>query len=79
MKPLLVYVHFPWCLEKCPYCDFVSYKTTREAIDHEAYADAIVRELDARRPWLVGHQLSSIFLGGGTPSLWAPRDTAAPS
>ncbi|MBI2389213.1 MAG: radical SAM family heme chaperone HemW [Deltaproteobacteria bacterium] len=76
MRPLLVYVHFPWCLEKCPYCDFVSYKTDREAIDHDAYADAIVRELEARRPWLDGHALSSIFLGGGTPSLWAPHAIA---
>lgn len=73
MRPLLVYVHFPWCLEKCPYCDFVSFKTTRAQIDHEAYADAIVRELEARRSWLDGHALSSIFLGGGTPSLWEPR------
>lgn len=76
MKPLLVYVHFPWCLEKCPYCDFVSYKTTREAIDHDAYADAVLRELEARRPWLEGHALASIFLGGGTPSLWSPSAIA---
>jgi oxygen-independent coproporphyrinogen-3 oxidase len=73
MRPLLVYVHFPWCLEKCPYCDFVSFKTTRAQIDHDAYADAIVRELAARKSWLDGHALSSIFLGGGTPSLWEPR------
>jgi len=73
MRPLLAYVHFPWCLEKCPYCDFVSFKTTRGQIDHDAYADAILRELAARRPWLEGHVLSSIFLGGGTPSLWEPR------
>ncbi len=76
MKPLLVYVHFPWCLEKCPYCDFVSYKTTREAIDHEAYADAVVRELAARAPSLDGHAVHSVFLGGGTPSLWSPRSIA---
>ena len=73
MRPLLVYVHFPWCLEKCPYCDFVSFKTTRAAIDHDAYADAILRELHARRAWLEDHELASIFLGGGTPSLWEPR------
>jgi len=73
MRPLLVYVHFPWCLEKCPYCDFVSFKTTRGQIDHEAYADAILRELAARKSWLGDHALSSIFLGGGTPSLWEPR------
>jgi hypothetical protein len=44
-----VYVHFPWCLAKCPYCDFVSYAQPREAVDSVAYADAVVRELEARR------------------------------
>jgi putative oxygen-independent coproporphyrinogen III oxidase len=76
MRPLLVYVHFPWCLEKCPYCDFVSFKTTRESIDHERYADAIVAELQVRAAALPDHELRSIFLGGGTPSLWEPRSIA---
>lgn len=76
MPPIHVYVHFPWCLEKCPYCDFVSFKTTREAVPHDAYADAVVREVEARRPWLEGHALSTIFLGGGTPSLWSPAAVA---
>jgi len=65
------YVHFPWCLEKCPYCDFNSHKTPREAVPHEAYADAVLRELDARAPELEGRTLSSVFFGGGTPSLWS--------
>lgn len=74
MLPLHVYVHFPWCLEKCPYCDFVSFKTTREAIDHERYARAVVRELEARAEWLTGtHRVATVFFGGGTPSLWEPR------
>ncbi len=72
MRPIHVYVHFPWCLEKCPYCDFVSFKTTRDAVPHDEYADAVIRELHARRPWLEGHALSTVFLGGGTPSLWSP-------
>jgi oxygen-independent coproporphyrinogen-3 oxidase len=67
-------VHFPWCLEKCPYCDFVSFKTTREAIDHERYARAVVRELEARAEWLsTSHRVATVFFGGGTPSLWEPR------
>jgi putative oxygen-independent coproporphyrinogen III oxidase len=66
-----VYVHFPYCLEKCPYCDFVSYKTERSAIDHEAYADAVVRELRSRP--FDGRTIGSIFFGGGTPSLWEPK------
>src|SRR5678810_367124 len=67
-----VYVHFPWCLKKCPYCDFVSYATARERIDHEGYADAVVAELRRRAPsvgrgWGVG----TVFYGGGPPSLRA--------
>jgi oxygen-independent coproporphyrinogen-3 oxidase len=66
-----VYVHFPYCLEKCPYCDFVSYKTDRKAIDHDAYADAVIRELRSRS--FEGRTIASIFFGGGTPSLWEPK------
>jgi oxygen-independent coproporphyrinogen-3 oxidase len=73
LRPLHVYVHFPWCLEKCPYCDFVSYKAARASIDHDGYADALLRELEARRPAFEGHALATIFFGGGTPSLWEPR------
>ncbi|MDB4998787.1 MAG: hypothetical protein JWM74_6219 [Myxococcaceae bacterium] len=84
-----VYVHFPWCLAKCPYCDFVSYAAPRETIDHEGYADAVVRELTARIALFrssiattagVGPEASqpgrvgSVFFGGGTPSLWQPAD-----
>jgi putative oxygen-independent coproporphyrinogen III oxidase len=69
-----IYVHFPYCLEKCPYCDFVSYKTAREAIDHRAYADAVLREADGRAELMRDRRVGSIFFGGGTPSLWAPEE-----
>lgn len=69
-----VYVHFPYCLEKCPYCDFVSYKTPRESIDHAAYASAVIAELGARAPALEGRTIASVFFGGGTPSLWEPAE-----
>ena len=69
-----IYVHFPWCLAKCPYCDFVSYATEREDIDHEGYADAVVREAEARARALGARTIDSIFFGGGTPSLWAPEE-----
>jgi oxygen-independent coproporphyrinogen-3 oxidase len=69
-----VYVHFPFCLEKCPYCDFVSYKTERAAIDHQGYADAVLRELDRRAPSFSGRTVASVFFGGGTPSLWEPAE-----
>ncbi len=70
-RPLGIYVHFPWCLKKCPYCDFLSVAAAREAIPHRAYADAVLRELSARLPLLAApYRLESIFFGGGTPSLW---------
>jgi oxygen-independent coproporphyrinogen-3 oxidase len=73
-----IYVHFPWCLAKCPYCDFVSYATERDRIDHAGYADAVVREAEGRARQLErrGRALSieSVFFGGGTPSLWEPRE-----
>lgn len=64
-----VYVHFPWCLKKCPYCDFASAGVRRSEVPHEAYADAVLRELEARD--LSGRRLESVFFGGGTPSLWS--------
>lgn len=70
--PTSVYVHFPWCARKCPYCDFATEPIRASVLPHEAYADAIVRELDARAADLQGRLLTSIFFGGGTPSLWAP-------
>lgn len=71
-----IYIHFPWCLAKCPYCDFVSYATDRESIDHRAYADAVVREAEARARANESRDLevASIFFGGGTPSLWEPAE-----
>jgi oxygen-independent coproporphyrinogen-3 oxidase len=67
--PAGVYVHFPWCLAKCPYCDFVSYAESR--IDHAGYADAVIREIDRRCDALDGvRSVRSVFFGGGTPSLW---------
>jgi oxygen-independent coproporphyrinogen-3 oxidase len=69
-----VYVHFPYCLAKCPYCDFVSYAADRATIDHEGYADAVLRELDERAPSIDGRRIETVFFGGGTPSLWAPEE-----
>lgn len=68
-----VYLHFPWCLSKCPYCDFASIVSRR--IPEERYTDALLRELQLRlaeAPALEGREVESIFVGGGTPSLWAP-------
>jgi oxygen-independent coproporphyrinogen-3 oxidase len=71
---LSVYVHFPWCLQKCPYCDFASATIQRSEVPHRAYADAVLRELAWRAPALSGQPLESVFFGGGTPSLWEPAE-----
>ncbi|MEO1266520.1 MAG: radical SAM family heme chaperone HemW [Myxococcota bacterium] len=68
--PLGVYVHFPFCARKCPYCDF----NTRAArqIPHDAYLDAVLNELEGRKARFAGRRLVSIYFGGGTPGLWRP-------
>ena len=69
-----VYVHFPWCLKKCPYCDFLSVAAERPALPHRAYADAVIAELERRVQTLGPVRLVSVFFGGGTPSLWEPSE-----
>jgi oxygen-independent coproporphyrinogen-3 oxidase len=68
-RPLGVYIHFPWCHSKCPYCDFFSV-ATRDAIPHDRYADAVIAEFDRRIEELEPTSLRSVYFGGGTPSLW---------
>jgi putative oxygen-independent coproporphyrinogen III oxidase len=72
-----VYVHVPWCLQRCPYCDFATEAISPARIPHEAYARAVVRELELREA-AMGAPLApiSLFFGGGTPSLWH-RDALA--
>ena len=66
--PLSLYVHVPWCVRKCPYCDFNSHPS-RGAIDAAGYVAALLRDLDEDLPLVQGRIIQSIFLGGGTPSL----------
>jgi putative oxygen-independent coproporphyrinogen III oxidase len=68
------YVHFPWCLQKCPYCDFASATIRRPEVPHADYADAVLRELELRAAITGQAPLESVFFGGGTPSLWEPRE-----
>jgi oxygen-independent coproporphyrinogen III oxidase len=70
-RPLGIYVHFPFCRSRCPYCDFAV--AVRREIPHEAYADAVLAELAARAAPFRGPRLVSIYFGGGTPGLWRPR------
>jgi oxygen-independent coproporphyrinogen-3 oxidase len=74
-RPLGVYVHFPFCASRCPYCDFAV--TVKREIPHAAYADAVLSELATRGPeylGIAGPPLHSIYFGGGTPGLWHPRE-----
>ncbi|MCG8325170.1 MAG: radical SAM family heme chaperone HemW [Thiotrichales bacterium] len=68
--PLSLYVHLPWCVKKCPYCDFNSYAADSEVPDNE-YVAALVRDLESALPQIWGRRVESIFLGGGTPSLFS--------
>ena len=72
LPPLALYAHFPWCVQKCPYCDFNSH-ALRDVLPEQRYIEALKRDLDAQVPEAGGRELVSIFLGGGTPSLFSPR------
>ena len=67
LPPLSLYVHIPWCVRKCPYCDFNSHESTK--IPEQAYLDRLLEDLDCDRVFAQGRKLESIFFGGGTPSL----------
>ncbi|HEY1070799.1 MAG TPA: radical SAM family heme chaperone HemW [Thermomonas sp.] len=70
--PLSLYVHLPWCVRKCPYCDFNSH-AGKGALPFDAYVDALVADLDADLPLAWGRVVHSVFFGGGTPSLFPPE------
>ena len=74
LPPLSLYVHLPWCLKKCPYCDFNSHawRHDAEALPEARYVDALVLDLEASLPFVWGRRVHTVFLGGGTPSLFAP-------
>ena len=72
LPPLALYVHIPWCVRKCPYCDFNSHQREGELPERE-YVDALVADLEQLLPSVWGRRLSSVFIGGGTPSLFSPE------
>lgn len=74
-EPLALYVHWPFCVSKCPYCDFNSH--VRESVDQERWRDALLADLAHEASVLPGRRLGSIFFGGGTPSLMPPATVAA--
>ncbi len=70
LPPLALYIHIPWCVRKCPYCDFNSH-TQHEALPEQAYVAALLADLEQDLPAVQGRPISSIFIGGGTPSLFS--------
>jgi len=70
--PLALYVHFPWCVRKCPYCDFNSYTLNGE-LEQEPYVARLARDIAAQAPQVTGRAVTSVFFGGGTPSLFSPE------
>jgi putative oxygen-independent coproporphyrinogen III oxidase len=75
LPPLALYAHFPWCVQKCPYCDFNSY-TLKDELPEQRYVDTLIRDFDAQLPEAAGRPMVSVFLGGGTPSLFSPMAIA---
>ena len=72
MPPLSLYVHIPWCVRKCPYCDFNSHQKNGE-LPEQAYVDALLQDFAQDLLWVQGREIRSIFFGGGTPSLFSAR------
>jgi len=70
LPPLSLYVHIPWCVRKCPYCDFNSHEQP-DTLPEDAYVDALLNDLASEMPRIWGRTISSVFIGGGTPSLFS--------
>ena len=72
LPPLSLYVHLPWCIKKCPYCDFNSHEAAGD-MPEQRYIDALIADLEAALPLIWGRTVHSVFIGGGTPSLFSPQ------
>jgi len=73
LPPLSLYIHFPWCVEKCPYCDFNSHEL-KASTPPDNYIDCLLLDVENELPNIWGRSISTIFMGGGTPSLFAAED-----
>src|ERR1041384_6658020 len=76
LPPLALYVHIPWCVRKCPYCDFNSHERAGE-LPEQAYLERLLLDLESHLPSVWGRRLTSVFLGGGPRSLFSPDSIAA--
>lgn len=73
LPPLSLYVHLPWCLKKCPYCDFNSHEQRAADLPEQDYLNALMADLEAALPLIWGRSVQTVFIGGGTPSLFSPQ------
>ena len=75
LPPLSLYIHIPWCVRKCPYCDFNSHqvpdKNSKQELPENEYVDALIKDLQTDLHWVQGRKIQTIFIGGGTPSLFS--------
>src|SRR5205814_9179407 len=76
LPPLALYAHIPWCVRKCPYCDFNSHERAG-ALPEAEYVEKLLGDLESLLPAVWGRRLTSIFIGGGTPSLFSPASIDA--
>jgi putative oxygen-independent coproporphyrinogen III oxidase len=72
LPPLALYIHIPWCIQKCPYCDFNSH-AVKQGIPEQEYIAHLLADLQQDLPLVAGRSLSSIFIGGGTPSVFSAK------
>ncbi len=72
LPPLSLYIHFPWCVKKCPYCDFNSHEQKSD-FDENQYIDCLLKDAEQALPAIWGRPIHSVFMGGGTPSLFSPE------
>jgi oxygen-independent coproporphyrinogen-3 oxidase len=72
LPPLSLYIHLPWCVRKCPYCDFNSHEI-KDGVPELAYVDALIADLEQELPMVWGRTVETVFIGGGTPSLFSPE------
>jgi len=73
LPPLSLYVHLPWCLKKCPYCDFNSHEMRAADVPEQPYLNALLADLESALPLIWGRSVQTVFIGGGTPSLFSPQ------
>lgn len=73
LPPLSLYIHIPWCIKKCPYCDFNSHVYRGQVLPQDEYVDALIADLEGALPNIWGRRIQTVFIGGGTPSLFSDK------